>query len=261
MASEFYESDAALEQYLLFHYGTPEQICPLLPEAREACGFPVRCVTAPLHHIELRRRGRALDLGCAVGRSSLELGRHFDEVTGIDFSSSFVRAAERMAQERAAIVRVPREGAAMDEVRLELPEEVKGEGVTFETGDACALRPDIGIFDFVLMANLIDRLPDPAACLARLPLLVSPGGWVVITSPYTWMVEYTPREKWLTAEGGTLAALKAAMSGGFDFVHAIDLPFLIREHRRKYQWSVAEMSIWRRVDRTNRTLRMPGILS
>ena len=32
----FYESGDAVAQYLLFHYGTPEQICPLLPEARAA---------------------------------------------------------------------------------------------------------------------------------------------------------------------------------------------------------------------------------
>ena len=31
MAAGFYESDEAVAQYLLFHYGTPEQICPLLP--------------------------------------------------------------------------------------------------------------------------------------------------------------------------------------------------------------------------------------
>ena len=27
------------------------------------------------------------------------------------------------------------------------------------------LDPQLGTFDFVLMANLIDRLPDPAQCL------------------------------------------------------------------------------------------------
>ena len=90
MATGFYESDAAVEQYLLFHYGTPEQICPLLPEARTACGFPARCVSESLRHIVLQKRARALDLGCAVGRSSFELGRHFDEVVGIDFSGRFI---------------------------------------------------------------------------------------------------------------------------------------------------------------------------
>jgi putative 4-mercaptohistidine N1-methyltranferase len=244
--SGFYESDEAVAQYLLFHYGTPEQICPLLPEARGACGFPVRCVGEPLKHIELRRRGRALDLGCAVGRSSLELGRHFDEVLGIDFSRRFVAEAERMRDERAVTVSVPREGDAVDEIRLELPEELQIGQVRFEQGDACGLRGDLGAFDLVLMANLIDRLPDPAKCLARLPELVAPEGWLIITSPYTWLEEYTPREKWLGGGRGTLAALRELLEGDFRFDRALDLPFLIREHRRKFQWSVAEASLWQR---------------
>lgn len=36
---------------------------------------------------------RALDVGCAVGGSSFELTRHFDQVVGIDFSEMFITAA------------------------------------------------------------------------------------------------------------------------------------------------------------------------
>ena len=246
MTTGFYESDAAVEQYLLFHYGTPGQICPLLPDARMACGFPARCVSESLRHIVLQKRTRALDLGCAVGRSSFELGRHFDEVVGIDFSGRFIAAAVRMRNERAVTVRVPGESSAIEELRLELPLELSAGHVRFERGDACALRADIGTFDLVLMANLIDRLPDPGKSLARLPGLISPGGWLVLTSPYTWLEEYTPRKKWLVDDEGTLTALKKNLAPGFDFREAFDLPFLIREHRRKYQWSVAEASVWRR---------------
>jgi len=247
MTTPFYESDAAVEQYLLFHYGTPEQICPLLAEARSACGFPARCVSEPLRRIELRKRARALDLGCAVGRSSFELRKSFDEVVGIDFSARFVAAAERMREDRVVMVRVAGEGGAMEEMRLELPAELKTDHVRFERGDACELRADLGSFDLVLMANLIDRLPDPARCLARMPELISSGGWLVMTSPYTWLEEYTPREKWLDGDGrGALSALKERLEPAFEPRDVFDLPFLIREHRRKYQWSVAEAIVWER---------------
>ena len=36
---------------------------------------------------------RALDIGCAVGRSTFELATCFDEVLGIDFSEAFIRRA------------------------------------------------------------------------------------------------------------------------------------------------------------------------
>jgi putative 4-mercaptohistidine N1-methyltranferase len=247
MTTGFYETDAAVEQYLLFHYGTPGQICPLLPEARAACGFPVRCVSESLRGITLKKHDRALDLGCAVGRGSLELRRHFDEVTGIDLSGRFIAAAQQMQQEHRAIVRAHREGEAHDEFSLELPPDVPTDRIYFEQGDACALRSDLGKFDLVLMANLIDRLPDPVGCLASLPGLVHSQGWLIITSPYTWMEEYTPRAKWLDDDGhGTLAALKKLLAPAFDLRRVFDLSFLIREHRRKYQWSIAEATVWQR---------------
>ena len=255
MSSSFYESDAAVEQYLLFHYGTPAQICPLLPDARPACGFPARCVSESMNRIQLdertgslwRQQGRALDLGCATGRSSFELGRQFGHVTGIDFSGRFIAAAKHMQQQHEAVVRTHLEGPAYDEVRLTLPADLRTDHVNFEQGDACVLRADIGRFELVLMANLIDRLPDPLACLHRLPQLVAPDGWVIITSPYTWLEEYTPRDKWLDGDGqGTLSALKEILAPAFHSRHVYDLPFLIREHRRKYQWSVAEVSLWQR---------------
>jgi len=65
--------------------------------------------------------------------------------------------------------------------------------VTFEQGDACNLRSDIGEFGCVLGANLLCRLPTPLDFLDRLPDIVVPGGIVVLTSPYSWLEEYTPK--------------------------------------------------------------------
>jgi hypothetical protein len=104
----------------------------------------------------------------------------------------------------------------------------------------------------VLMANLIDRLGEPARCLARLPELVAPGGQLILSSPYTWMEEFTPREQWLGGfiEGersvAALDTLRRLLHPAFELMETKDLPFLIREHARKFQWSVAQASIWRR---------------
>jgi putative 4-mercaptohistidine N1-methyltranferase len=246
MTTSFYETDAALAQYLLFHYGTPAQICPLLPEARAACGFPVRCVTEALADLQLPHARRALDLGCAVGRSSFELAGTFAEVVAIDFSHRFIAAAQAMQRDGVMTIRAPREGIATDEFRLELPTGVLRERVRFQPGDACALPPGLGAFDLVLMANLIDRLPDPARCLAQLPALVAPGGALVITSPYTWLEEYTPRDRWLDQGLGTLAALREKLAPNFTLARTFNLPMVIRDHHRKSQWTVTEASVWRR---------------
>ena len=63
----------------------------------------------------------------------------------------------------------------------------------FRVGDACNLPLDLGQFGCVLAANLICRLHTPQAFFDRLRSLVAPGGILVITSPYTFLPEYTPR--------------------------------------------------------------------
>jgi hypothetical protein len=114
------------------------------------------------------------------------------------------------------------------------------------------LREGLGQFEVVLMANLIDRLSAPMRCLESLEALVVSGGQLLVTSPYTWMQDYTPREHWLGGResGGrrqsTLEGLELALGGSFALERTRDLPFLIREHVRKYQWSVAQASVGRR---------------
>ena len=74
----------------------------------------------------------------------------------------------------------------------------------------------------------------------------------MITSPYTWLEDYTPKKTWLDGflknkqPVRTLDSLKKMLSPDFRLVKSKDLPFLIREHRRKYQWVVAEATSWLR---------------
>ena len=64
--------------------------------------------------------------------------------------------------------------------------------MSFTVGDACNL-PQLGQFGCVLAGNLICRLPDPMKFYNDLPNFVLPGGILIITSPYTWLQEYTPK--------------------------------------------------------------------
>lgn len=250
MPGNFYETDRAAAEYLLFHYGTAEQVLPWDFGPATALGYPVRCVSECLDAPRLPANARALDLGCAVGRSSFELARHCTEVIGIDYSRLFVEVATYLKRQGSITYAYADEGELRVPATAVVPADIDRARVRFEQGDAMNLRADLGQFDVVLMANLIDRLSDPRRCLARLPELVKPGGQVIITSPCTWLAEYTPRENWL---GGferdgtavrTLDTLQAILSPAFELVACRNLPFLIREHARKFQWSVAEATVW-----------------
>ena len=37
------------------------------------------------------------------------------------------------------------------------------------------------------------------------------------------------------------------LQGEFEMLHREDMPMLIREHARKYQWTMVECTVWRRL--------------
>lgn len=241
MPDKYYDSQRAASEYLMFHYGDPEPW--RLP-------FPARCVTGCLAVNLLPEGSRALDLGCAVGGGTFELARHCAQVIGIDHSKPFIALAHRLREHGSCRFKFCVEGELMRAGRAVVPREIDRKRVSFEVGDATHLRGDLGTFDVVMMANLIDRVPTPRKLLKQMPGLLKRGGQLIITSPYTWLTEYTPRAQWLGGieRGGrrvqTFAAIKGILSPWFKLSQRRNIPFLLREHARKYQLGVAESSVW-----------------
>lgn len=241
-----YESDILRDWYLLFHYGSPEEILSGL--GFSPGGLPPRCLDFPVNTVEAAELsapvGRVLDLGCAVGRSSLELSRLAEEVIGIDFSANFIEVADQIR--RGACVSYARYGEMHlpQSLTVQLPQGVRPDRVSFEVGDAMNLRADLGSFDLVHAANLLCRLAEPQRFLARLPGLVRPGGKLVLATPATWLAQYTPVEN--QPEGMTLDFLRGKLESDFDLISVQEIPFLIREHQRKFQLSTSQTSVWLR---------------
>lgn len=246
MADNIYESDRLVREYLLFHYGEPDEVLPWKHGPREALGFAVRCVRELLNSSSVGRDARALDVGCAVGRSSFELAGHCREVIGIDYSQAFIEAADRIRTAGSLDYEYAVEGTRTARGVARVPSGVDVSRVKFEVGDAMNLRTDLGAFDVVLAANLLCRLPDPGVFLARLPDLVKPGGQLLLTTPFTWLAEFTPPESWIGGTAGKESAdeLTHLLEPHFELKLSKEIPFLIREHARKYQWSVAWGTRW-----------------
>ena len=244
----YYESDRQLSEYAEFHYGDE---CFGVPN------FPQALARIAIEAMGDRPARRALDLGCATGRSTFELARHFGHVTGVDFSARFINAGVHMAEQGELRYTLPDEGELVSYRTRRLSDlgldAVRGK-VDFMQGDACNLKPVLTGYDLILAANLIDRLYDPAAFLNAVHERLNVGGVLLISSPYTWLEEHTRREHWL---GGfkkdgeswtTLDALKALLGAHFRMLGAPrDVPFVIRETRRKHQHTLSEVTLWQRV--------------
>lgn len=239
-----YETPRYLHEYLLLHYGRPSDLCPFSFVPRDLLCFHERLRREYLLPVRPRRQSLGLDLGCAVGRFTFELGRVVSQVLGLDNARSFIKTAQRMAKRHSLSVLVQESGADFSSRRLVLPDTLRRSHVEFQVGDALdlALLPEQG-FQVVSAINLIDRLPRPRHLLGQLGRLVAPGGQLLIASPFTWLEEFTPPEEWVASKD-----VPRLLRSDFRMARHGDLPFVIREHRRKYQLVVAEVFTFVRRD-------------
>ncbi len=247
--ADIYESDDLISQYCEFHYGAEYYGVANFPRlaaelCREVCGGrPIR---------------RALDLGCATGRSSFELARFCDSVTGIDFSARFVKVGLELKEKGSVRYAIPEEGELFSYHEKNMSDlgltDVR-ERVEFWQGDAHNLKPQFKDYDLVLACNLIDRLYEPSRFLMNIRERMNTGGLLVLFSPYTWLEEFTPQAQWL---GGkkvdgenvtTLEGLQDLLKPHFKHVgEPRDVEFVIRETRRKFQHSVSQMTVWEKLN-------------
>ena len=246
--SSNYETDKLLSEYGEFHYGDTYFDVP---------NFPKALAEIAIAAMGDRPARKAFDLGCASGRSTFELARHFDHVTGVDFSARFIGQGVQLAQQGILRYTLTDEGELVSYKERTLTglglEHVKDK-VEFFQGDACNLKPIHTGYDLILAANLIDRLYDPAKFLDTVHKRINTGGLLMITSPYTWLEEHTKKEAWV---GGykrdgenftTLDGLKEVLGKHFKLIQGPQaVPFVIRETKRKFQHTLAEATIWEKI--------------
>ena len=192
---------------------------------------------------------KALDLGCGVGKTSFVLTEMFDEVTGLDYSKSFIDICNTLKEKGNYEFEYLKNGEYYIKANAILNEKINRNRVKFLHGDAMNLPALIGPFDLICAVNLIDRLTNPIKCLMNLRNLLDKNGILIIVSPYTFMECYTPKEYWIGGKDGvgTFEALQEIMKGlCFDFIEDKTVSLFIREHERKFQLCLPNLSVWKK---------------
>jgi len=242
-----YETDELVSQYCDFQYGE---------DHFGVDNFAVTCARKAIEYTKDIKQGSALDLGCATGRASFELAKAYDRVCGIDFSARFVQVGVEL--QKNSKVGYYQNGEGDIRIRYEVDLEKLGlstvaDKVEFWQGDACNLKEHFKDYDLIMGTNLIDRLYEPHLFLESVHERINEGGYLVLTSPYTWLEEYTAKEFWIGGykdengnEVSTLDGLKEMLGKHFELVATEDVPFVIRETPRKYQHTISEMSVWKK---------------
>lgn len=246
VTTNIYNTDTIISQYCHFGWGE---------NAVGVENYPAVCGRIALEYMKDKPKRKAFDIGCAIGRSSFELARGFDEVVGVDFSARFIQEAQGLKDNGVLRYTMPTEGELENFYEVNLSDfdlEEERQKVTFWQADACNLKPIYKEFDLIFGGNLIDRLYDPKKFLDSLASRINDEGMLILTSPYTWQEESTPKEKWI---GGykrdgenvmTLDGLKEILGKDFELIDTRDVPFVIQETARKHQYTIAHMSIWQK---------------
>lgn len=250
-----YETDALVSQYCEFHYGDEA-----FGVANFAKAYADLAIELAKTDADLAKRTSlsALEVGCSVGRASFELAKHFDQVTGLDFSARFINVANQLKQTGSVLYTLPIEGEIMDFKERSLSDlglQTHAHKCEFLQQDASNMKPHFTGYDMIVAANLIDRLYEPTKFLQDVATRLNDGGLLLIASPYSWSEQATVKANWLggykDSQSGenvtTLDGLHRVLDTEFERIREpFDLAFVLRETARKYQHTLAQVTIWKK---------------
>ena len=250
-SKELYETKKLVDQYNEFHFTSGKDLFPYDPNMKvsEAFDFTTRLGRMLNEHAPKGKKIRALDLGCAVGNSSFEMSKVYDEVVGVDLSAGFINSANHVLSTKTVDYLGPDQGDIQVARTYTIPSDVKTERIKFVVGDALNVDPALGTFDGLLAANLVCRVPEPEKLIRSFAKLVNKDGVVLICSPYSWWEEATDKSKWLGGKVGGSRSEEIAngiMKENFELVSETSQPWLIRDHCRRFQLGMGHVTIWRR---------------
>ena len=214
-------------------------------EELECNGALLRCV------LEWLGRHRApentvakcmLEAGCGPGGLLHALAPLFQEgALGLDLRLEVLRLARRLADCGEVTVPFCIEGRHFAPLHLAARSRPPASSIHFVLGDVLSPPLEAEAFPLVVAMSLLDTVVDPIFALGQLDALLSPGGLLLIGTPYSWDARVTPPGEWWSTSAMTGAeALRAALSGrnnvlphlSYEILEQIDLPWAVPGHSR-----------------------------
>lgn len=169
-----------LSIYLDAHYG--DRAMP--PADGPGAGWGLAALTQLVAQRSKEPVARAIELGCSVGRLVGELAVGAQLTVGVDLNLAALLKARRVL--RGQSVTYLRRGIGRHYQPVQLASAPARSEVALICGDA--LDPPLVPHEFerVLAVNLLDSVRVPLGLLSVMDGLCSPGGELILGSPYAW---------------------------------------------------------------------------
>ena len=216
-----------------------------------------------IKYMNTSMNNRALDIGCGTGRTSFELAREFDHVTGIDSITRPISVAYKLKEQGYLEWDVPYEGDIKEHYNVTLKQlglnDTLTQKVLFAQNDAQNLDSQYSNYDLIVASNLIEELSNPLLFLTAIHERVNKNGKLILCSSYSWDKGKTSRDIWIggkydSSDGSgqkpihTFDALKDILSGSFVFENEEELEMIQRETKRKYKHSQVHCTVWKQIN-------------
>ena len=148
------------------HTADPDFFLQFLDEANKHPGV-INWKSALVDSLRLHPGMRVLDIGCGIGADAFDLASKVGPnglVTGVDFSETLIAEAIRRSAGRNL-------------------------SVTFEVGDAQALRFPDHAFDAVRTERMLMHVPNPQQALSQMARVLRPGGRMAVQD-FDWESQF-----------------------------------------------------------------------
>ena len=250
-----YETDINVAKACDFHYG--KEMFGIDNFAKTIADMAIEAVQADAHFAK-RTDLKVLDVGCSVGRTSFELAKHFNEVTGLDFTARNIRIAHQLQTTGSVLYTIAQEGEVMDFEERTLNEfglDKFAAKCEFLQQDASNMKPIFTGYDMIVSANLLEKLYEPQKFLTDIAHRLNTGGLLLLASSYDWNEEATPKDKSLggfkdpkTGENvNSFDTISEMLNKDFELLKApFDLEFIQRQTARKFEHGISQVSLWKK---------------
>jgi putative 4-mercaptohistidine N1-methyltranferase len=196
-------------------------------------------------------------MGCKTGRSTWELARFFDKVTGVDLSARTIRIAIQLQEQGRFNYVFPEEGEVFDYRQVKLEDfdlkPLVGK-VRFLQADFANLKNVFNGYDLILLNDILDQVYHPRELLANLHRRLNQNGLLVIASAFDWDTKLTTKANWL---GGYRSSAEPVR--GMDTVEELlkenftrkdieaVIPSVLRINRRKSVLKEVMVTVWQKI--------------